>query len=304
MKRDIFDVAIIGNVGIDTNVYFSSNEPDFEAESNFTENIDYIGQAGGYTARAFAQLKHKTAFIGYVGNDANGQFIRDEFSAEQIDTTAVFIDQTGTSRSINFMFADGRRKNFYDGKNHMQLVPELAICRKIIEKSKLVHFHIPNWARTLLPVAKDSGAVISCDIQDVSMVCDPYRLDFINYADFLFFSSVNHEDPAPLFAHFSSLNPTQTQICGMGARGCAACRKGEITYFPSVELDTPVIDSNGAGDGLATGFLSSHILQREPFEDAILKGQITARNICTQKASSSNLITPELLAYWFKILKK
>lgn len=54
-----FDVAVVGNVGVDTNVYFYG-EPTFEQESNFTLNLDCVGQAGGYSARGFAQLGYRT----------------------------------------------------------------------------------------------------------------------------------------------------------------------------------------------------------------------------------------------------
>ena len=51
MAENPFDVVVVGSVGIDTNVYFYGAGPDFDVESNFTENIDYVGQAGGYVSR-------------------------------------------------------------------------------------------------------------------------------------------------------------------------------------------------------------------------------------------------------------
>src|SRR5512139_3247237 len=126
------DVVVIGNVGIDTNVYLHGEDIDFTVEANFTENLDYIGQAGGYASRGYAQLGQKTAFIGYVGDDYSGRFIREEFTGDGIDTTALFVDPAGTSRSINFMYRDGRRKNFYDGKSHLHLQPDLTACRAVL----------------------------------------------------------------------------------------------------------------------------------------------------------------------------
>ena len=41
-------------------------------------------------------------------------------------TFKVTLAPAGTSRSINFMYGDGRRKNFYDGKSHLQLQPDRA----------------------------------------------------------------------------------------------------------------------------------------------------------------------------------
>jgi len=134
MESERFDVAVIGNVGIDTNIYFKGSAIDFSIEANFTENLDYVGQAGGYTSRGYAQLGYKTAFIGYLGDDFNGKFIRAQFAKDSINTDAVFTDPRGTSRSINFMYPDGKRKNFYDGKRHMDLAPDIEICKSILHQ--------------------------------------------------------------------------------------------------------------------------------------------------------------------------
>jgi sugar/nucleoside kinase (ribokinase family) len=298
-SRPKFDVAVIGNVGIDTNIYLPGDDIDFTVEANFTENLDYVGQAGGYASRGYAQLNKKTAFIGYVGDDYNGRFIREEFAQDGIDTTALFIDPQGTSRSINFMYRDGRRKNFYDGKGHMQLEPNLTVCRKVLAGAKLAHFNIPNWARQLLPIAKDLGLTIACDIQDVVSPDDAYRRDFIEYADVLFFSATNYADPTELIETFLSAKPEQIVIVGMGAKGCAVGTSAGIEFCPPVEMETPVIDTNGAGDGLAVGFLSSFVLDKYSLPASIRRGQIVARYTCTQKASSASLITPEKLRQYF-----
>jgi sugar/nucleoside kinase (ribokinase family) len=300
MNPPRFEVVVVGNVGIDTNIYLPGADIDFAVESNFTENLDYVGQAGGYSSRGYAQLGRTTAFIGYVGDDYQGQFIRQEFARDGIDTTALFVDPAGTSRSINFMYQDGRRKNFYDGKSHMTLQPDLNLCRTVLAGSRLAHFSIPNWARRLLPMARALGLTIACDIQDVVAIDDGYRRDFVERADILFFSATNQSDPAPLIEAFLALNPGQIVISGMGARGCALGTGGGIEYFPPVELDAPVVDTNGAGDGLAVGFLTSYVLEGTSLQDSILRGQIAARHTCTQRASSSSLITAEQMEARFR----
>ncbi len=294
-ESEYFDVVVIGNVGIDTNVYTPGGDIDFTVESNFTENLDYVGQAGGYTARGFAQLGYRTAFIGYVGDDVGGRWILDTFQRDGINTEAVFIDPAGTSRSINMMFQDGRRKNFYDGKGHMTLQPDIEQCTAVLQRTRLALFHLPNWARHLLPAAKQFGLPIACDLQDLVDIHDPYRQDFIRAADVLFFSAVNHATPQPLMEAMLAGYPDKILIAGMGAKGCALGTSERIRYFEPIAMDAAVIDANGAGDGLAVGFLSAFYLERMPLADAIQRGQRAARHTCTQKADSSHLITREQL---------
>jgi acarbose 7IV-phosphotransferase len=300
MEAKTFDVAVIGNVGLDTNVYFYGRDIDFKVEANFTENLDYVGQAGGYASRGYAQLGKPTAFIGYVGSDFSGRFIRETLAHDGVDTTALFADPTGTARSINFMYPDGRRKNFYDGKGHLTLQPDLGACRAVLAQTRLAHFNIPNWARQLLPLAKELGVTIACDLQDVVRADDGYRRDFVEYADILFFSAVNHADPAPLMHAFLQSHPRRIVVCGLGAQGCAVASQAGLRFFEPVRLAAPVIDTNGAGDALAVGFLSSYVLDGYSLEESIRRGQIAARHTCAIKASSSDLITAETLDTLFK----
>ena len=300
----MFDFTVVGNAGIDTNVYFYTDDIDFDKESSFTQNIDCVGQAGGYSTRGFAQLGYKTAFIGSIGNDFCGEMIKEAFRGDNIDTKGIFLDKTGTARSINFMYPDGRRKNFYDGKNHMNIKPNLEICNQIIKESKLVHFNIPNWARELLPVAKSHKKIISVDLQDVIGLEDNYRDDFIKYADIIFFSCTNFSSPKQVFDNISQKFPEKILISGLGAKGCATYSNGRTKYFKAIDLEQPVIDCNGAGDSLAVGFLSSYFIEKYSMEDSILRGQISARYVCTQKASTDKLIKKPQLDKLFHQKKK
>jgi len=290
MARDL-DVVVIGNVGIDTNVYPYGDEVDWSVEANFTRNLDCVGQAGGYASRGYARLGRRTAFLGYVGDDFSGRFIREELAGDGIDLSAVFVDPAGTSRSVNFMYRDGRRKNFYDGGSHMTLSPDPDRCRQLLARARLAHFHLPNWARRLLPVARELGLVVACDLQDVVSLPDAYRQDFIDAGDVLFFSAVNHADPTPLIQALRAGRPERLVVAGMGARGCALGAGDGVRFFPPASLDVPVVDTNGAGDALAVGFLDAWALQGLSSEEAVRRGQIAARFTCGIRSSSAALIT-------------
>lgn len=294
------EVVVVGNVGIDTNVYLPGRDIDFKVEANFTQDLDYVGQAGGYTSRGYAQLGLATAFIGCVGDDFSGRFVAEELARDGVDLRGLFLDPEGTSRSVNIMSRDGRRKNFYDGKGHMALRPDLALCREVFRGARLAHFHLPHWARNLLPAAREEGLVVACDLQDVVDLEDPYRQDFIRQSDILFLSSANHRGPGPLIRALLARNPRQIVVAGMGAKGCALGAAGKVRYFPPVASDLPVVDTNGAGDGLAVGFLVSRVLEGRSLEASILRGQITARHTCARKASTGSLITREELELAFR----
>ena len=289
------EVVVIGNVGVDTNVYLPTDRFTGALESTFTEDLDTIGQAGGYSSLALAALGSRTGFIGYVGDDPLGRWIDEELAAGGVDRL-LFTDPAGTSRSVNLMARDGTRKNFYDGKSHMTLAPDLAACRAFLAGVKLAHVHLPNWARRLLPVARELGVRVSGDLPDMSGVDDPYRADFIAAAEFLFCSAVNLE-PAALAEALHARNPRATVVVGMGARGAGLLHGGRFRTFPPADLPgRPVVDTNGAGDCLAAGFLTAHVLLGKEPEEAVRWGQLAARWACTMRRKWRALATRDDLA--------
>lgn len=295
MSNGYTEVVVIGNIGIDTNVYMPADTPgrsiDLARDVSFTENLDGIGHAGGFAARGYARLGRRTAFIGHVGDDPQGRVIRAALARARIDITGLFVDPRGTARSVNLVFPDGQRKSFYDGKGHMTLKPDAALCRAILSGSRLAHFNIPNWARELLPVARAQGMVIACDLQDVDDPRDPYRADFIEHADVLFCSAANHADPEALLRALVAMRPDAIVVMGMGARGCGVGTRDGVRFYPPVSLDMPVVDTNGAGDGLAVGFLISHVFEGRSVDESIHRGQIVARYICGLRAGNTDFIT-------------
>ena len=53
--EDLLDAVVVGGAGVDTNVYLLGDDIDWSVESNFTRNVDCVGQAGGYSSRLFAR---------------------------------------------------------------------------------------------------------------------------------------------------------------------------------------------------------------------------------------------------------
>ena len=300
-SRDL-DVVVVGNAGLDTSIFLHGQEPDLARESTFSENLDCVGQAGGYSARGYAQLGWRTAFVGAVGDDRCGWWVRYELARDGVDLAGLFPDPAGTARSVNLMSGDGRRRNFYDGKGHVGLVPDADRCARVLRRARLAHVHLPDWARHLLAPARAAGLVIACDLQDVVDPDDAYRRDFVEAADVLFLSTVNHGDPDPLIRRYLAGRPDRIVVAGMGAAGCAVGTRHGVKRYPPVPGEAPVADTNGAGDGLAVGFLTSLVLEGRPLEDAVLRGQIVARHTCGLRADSSHLIRREALERRFQEL--
>ncbi|MEI2732748.1 MAG: carbohydrate kinase family protein [Dermatophilaceae bacterium] len=290
MTRPALDVVVVGNVGIDTNVYLPGADVDWSREANFTENRDYVGQAGGYAARGYAQLGWRTGFIGTVGDDWAGAMVRAELEHDGIDLHGLWVDPVGTARSVNVMGTDGSRKNFYDGAGHLNATPPDA-AYEVVRSARLVHVNIANWARLLLPAARSGGAVVAVDLQDLADPRDAYRADFVVAADVAFFSAANVGGPRLVAEALRDVNPGLLVVVGMGAQGCGVADAQGWRTYPAPPSDLAVVDTNGAGDALAVGVLTSHVLQGLSLEQSVLRGQVAARWCAAQRASTSTLIT-------------
>jgi hypothetical protein len=84
-------------------------------------------------------------------------------------------------------------------------------------------------------------------------------------------------------------------ICG---RGASIGTPDAIRDFPTPGLDLPLVDTNGAGDALAVGFLASYVLEGRSLKESVERGQVSARWNCAQRASSSTLVTAEQWTTW------
>lgn len=283
------EVVVVGNAGVDTNVYLPGDAIDETLEGAFTDTVDYVGQAGGYSARGFAQLGRRTAFVGALGDDPAGAMVRAALARDGVDTSAVFTDPAGTARSVNLVFRDGRRRNFYDGRGHREVRPDLEAARRVLAGARLVLFHLPDWARLLLPTARADVAVVACDLQDAVDLDDPYRADFVAAADILFVSAANLADPADAVRRLAE--GRRAAVCGLGAEGVLVAAGGAVRHVPPPPVDLPVVDTNGAGDGLAVGFLDAFVLDGTSVGEAVLRGQLVARWTCAQRGSTDTLVS-------------
>jgi sugar/nucleoside kinase (ribokinase family) len=285
--------VVVGNAGIDTNVYLPG-PVQLDHETEYTSNLDGVGQAGGYAARGFARLGYRTAFLGFVGDDVLGRWLLDELGADGVDTSHVLVDPAGTNRSVNLMSPDGRRHSFFDGKSHLTIVPDVGAWEAVLGGAKVVHFSIPNWARLLLPAARAAGAVVSVDVQDVHDVGDPYRRDFLDAADVVFLSSANLPDP--LAAMEAVHRAGRIVVCGLGPRGCAVRSDEGRREYGAPSLPDPVVDTNGAGDSLAVGLLAARFIDGRPLDEAVRRGLAAARWCCSIRGSRDLVTRPQLEA--------
>jgi acarbose 7IV-phosphotransferase len=273
-------VVVSGAFGIDTNVYSRGDR--VGAEVTFADVVDGPGQAGCYSARAFAALGLETRAIAALGDDRLGAWVRHALTTEGIALTALR-DPRGTHRSVNLIAADGSRRNYFDPRGGGEVVADAAVCRAALRGAAMLHCHLDDWCRAILPLARDEGVLVSCDLQDALGPDDAYRADFVAAADVLFVSATNLADPAAVALDLTSRREHRLVVVGAGVDGCLVAADDRVEVFPVPRLRRAVVDTNGAGDTLAATFLATHVLEGLDVPAAILRAQLAARWICGQR---------------------
>ena len=132
------------------------------------------GGAPANVAVAAARLGLETAFIGKVGDDMHGRFLRDALAAEGVDVSGLVLDG-GTSTSLAFveLGLEGERDFSFSrrGCGDTQLRPE-EVPEKLIREAKVLHLGTlslteePARSAALhaAVIARGAGVKISCDV--------------------------------------------------------------------------------------------------------------------------------------------
>lgn len=279
----VSDVLVIGAAGIDSCVYVD-DRIDWRVDGHFAEVRDGVGHAGSYAARGYAALGLRTGLCAALGEDAAGDQVRAVLGSEGIDLSTCFVDPAGTPRSVNLVRPDGGRTAFLDARSAMDLDPVLSAVAARLDTARICHVNLPNWTRRVLPVARSAGVTVVVDLQDVHRTDDPYRVDYVDAADIVCFSTTHVGDPEPAMAAYWDRRPDLIQIAGMGAEGCAIGIGGTVHRFAVPDVDLPVVDTNGAGDALAVGVVTGLVIDGLDLAGAARQGQLLARLACSHRA--------------------
>lgn len=159
------DIVTIGEVLID----LTQTGKDARGIPQFAANP---GGAPANLAVAAARLGAQTAFIGKVGADAFGRYLKEVLAENKVDVSGMAVDADHpTTMAVVSVDATGERDfSFYRSANADVMLSKEDISEGALKAAKIVHFGSvsltadppapPRW--TLLPVPK-MGAVITYD---------------------------------------------------------------------------------------------------------------------------------------------
>ncbi|MFF4349336.1 adenosine kinase [Streptomyces sp. NPDC001530] len=294
-SREI-DVLVLGGAGVDTIVYVPELPLPFADSYMIRPGIETrAGQTGDFVALGVHTLGLRTHHLDMIGDDHEGELIRALHRDRGIAFTDV-LQPGGTKRAVNLVDPEGRRLSLYDESRSQESdhLPEETV-RALAGASRHAHVSITYPCAFALPALREAGVTLSTDLHNWDGV-NPYHEPFAHAADVVFVSTTALADPERTMRRIVERGRAQVVVATAGADGAYLLADDEVTHIPAVTPPSPVVDSNGAGDAFAAGFLLGWLAGEEARRCA-LYGAVAGAHACTVPSTRAEVIgRDELLA--------
>ena len=251
------------------------------------------GGSAANTLAGLAQLGTRCAFIGQVAKDQFGEIFAHDIRAAGIDFDTPMRDsEPPTGRCLIFVTPDGERTmNTFLGAG--QFLPAGALDEDVIASGAILYLEGYLWdpeeprraMRRAIDVARKAGRKVAFTASE-SFVIDRHGDDFRQMIedgviDILF---VNEHELATLTgeADFEAglakvAGKVPVLVATRSAKGAVAVANGARAEVAAEPVDK-VVDTTGAGDQFAAGFLAGHVAG-EPLERCLRRGAIAASEV-------------------------
>lgn len=327
MSEPLYDVIAIGNAIVD--VMAPCDDADIErlglAKGGMTlvdtarakDLYDAMGPAreisGGSAANTLAGLAAlgaKCAFIGQVADDQLGEVFAHDIRAGGIDfQTPVRADEPPTARCLIFVSPDGQRTmNTFLGAS--QFLPAEALDDSQIASASVLYLEGYLWdpeeprkaMRRAITAARNAGRKVAFTLSDAFVISrhgDDFRaLIADGQIDILF---ANEHELAALtgiedfHAGIEQLAAkVPTVVVTRSENGAHAISNGEHAHVPAEPIDK-VVDTTGAGDLFAAGFLYGYV-RNKPLAESLTLGAICAAEVISHYGARPEANLQDLVA--------
>ena len=278
--RKVYDVTALGEILIDFTPCGTSDARQRLFEQN-------PGGAPANVLTALSRFGRKTAFIGKVGKDMHGSFLKEVLAENGISTEGVVESEDAFTTLAFVALSDTGERSFSFARKPGAdtCLTENEVKKELISECRI--FHIGSLSLTAEPVrtttfkalemAKESGCMISYDpnyraplwnskedaIREMRSVL-PY-VDVMKLSDEeteLLTDSSDAEGAAKKLLEYG----IALVVVTLGAKGAWIATKEGGAYVPAYSAD--VVDTTGAGDAFWGGFLHK-LLESEKAADVI-----------------------------------
>jgi len=258
--------------------------------------VEMSGGSAANTLAGLAALGHRCAFIGQVADDQLGSVFTHDLRALGVAyDTPPLSGGAPTARCLILVTPDGQRTmNTFLGASH--LLEQAMIDEAVIAASDILYLEGYLWdpplsraaMRRAIDVARAAERKVAFTLSD-AFIIDRHGQDFRaliaeGLFDILFANEVEICALAEERDFESAVAKVAPQVpllvVTRSEHGAIAVTGGARAAVPAEPIDE-VVDTTGAGDLFAAGFLAGHAEGR-PVADCLTMGAVCAREIIAQ----------------------
>ena len=249
---------------------------------------DFIFTSGGggtNTAAAFAKQGFKVAVCCAIGEDASGLEIVRELKKLKIDTRfLVKKNEKKTNCSVVVSGENGERSILvYRGASELLCLPtgrQLSKLRKTKwfylaplsgemtqAFAKLVDFAVEHKIKVAVNPSKQQ---LSLPESQLKSILQKVNILFLNQEEAAFLTKISFEKEAEIFKKMQELC-SGIVVMTKGKDGVIVS-DGKCLYSAAADAESKVVDTTGAGDSFASGFVSEFIRTKGDIEKSIQLG--------------------------------
>jgi len=263
------DAISLGDSAVD---YIATVErhPPWGGDSQISVLERHAGGSAANFAVAMARLGFSSGFIGKVGSDEEGRFLRDDLKREGVDVSYLRREDGRTGTIFVIVDRNGQRTMLSFRGANVRLRPE-EIPRQYVADSRLLHISGYSLVRppqcdaalAAMRYAKEENVRISLDPSPLVHLAEGKVLaETLGLVDVLLPS----EAEAKYLSRKKNLKDAGRTLLEKGAsivavklgsKGCLVMTKHEKIRVPSFNVKT--IDTTGAGDAYNAAFLAGYL---------------------------------------------
>lgn len=260
--------------------------PSYPKPNEKTEAVGFSQQGGGPVATAMVALSRlggKAAFVGKVGADAEGEFVRAQFQWEGVDYSRIIVDKEVRTPQA-FVWIDGKTGERSIVLNRTEWEPPSweQIDHEVFTKTRYLHIdgRFPELEIPAAEMAKANGAEIVMDVGSIREEMESFfRLVHYFIASETFFNS--HFPDRTLEEGLQEIlrKGPSVVVVTLGERGAWGADRFHLHKIPAFSV--PVIDTTGAGDVFHGAFIFS-LLKKWDLKKQLIFASAVAALKCTQ----------------------
>jgi len=255
--------------------------------------IEVSGGSAANTLAGLAALGKKCGFIGQTADDQLGQVFAHDIRALGVTyTTPAAKEGAPTARCLILVTPDAQRTmNTFLGAS--QNLPAAALDADLIRSAGILYLEGYLWdpeeprkaMRTAINIAREAGRKIAFTLSD-GFVIDRHREDFMamidqGMIDILFSNEAEIQALAQVNGFDKAVKAIAPKvpllISTRSEKGAIAITEGTRYEVYAAPVDE-VVDTTGAGDLFAAGFLAAHV-EGQSVEHCLKLGAVAAAEV-------------------------